>query len=216
MRSWPAGAGPRPPARRRGVTYLPGLRVRECGAPSRRSASCLLPPPRAPAPRRDTQYSPEAEAAARRDASQRRCPGVGGRLREGLAGPARSTGGRSPRRGGPRGGGRWRRRRRPGDPGSPSRDEGCACARCGPASPWPAGRPARRCGRGLRARAGLGPCGGCAGLGVAEAGRRLSATLFPLFGRSRGDGGSRRLRPVTWRPRRSPPHVTSDRPRCSL
>ena len=46
--------------------HLPSrLRVRECGAQSRRSAASLLPPPPAPAPQRDTQYSPEAEAAVR-------------------------------------------------------------------------------------------------------------------------------------------------------
>ena len=65
MRSRRAGAGPRVPARRRDSTYLPGFGSGSAG----RGAAGALPPsfllPPAPAPQRDTQYSPEAEAAPR-------------------------------------------------------------------------------------------------------------------------------------------------------
>lgn len=65
-RAEPAGGGrPQGPGAAAGQHLPSRLRVRECGARSRRSAASLLPPPPAPAPQRDTQYSPEAEAAPR-------------------------------------------------------------------------------------------------------------------------------------------------------
>ncbi|XP_030172910.1 uncharacterized protein LOC115514879 [Lynx canadensis] len=65
-RAEPAGGGrPQGPGAAAGQHLPSRLQVRECGARSRRSAASLLPPPPAPAPQRDTQYSPEAEAAPR-------------------------------------------------------------------------------------------------------------------------------------------------------
>uniref|UniRef100_A0A8D1ZJR7 Ig-like domain-containing protein n=1 Tax=Sus scrofa TaxID=9823 RepID=A0A8D1ZJR7_PIG len=65
-RAQPAGGGrPQGPGAAAGQHLPSRLRVRECGARSRRSAASLLPPPPAPAPQRDTQYSPEAEATPR-------------------------------------------------------------------------------------------------------------------------------------------------------
>lgn len=65
-RAEPAGgAGPGARARRRDSTYLPGFGSGSAG----RGAAGALPPsfllPPAPAPQRDTQYSPEAETAPR-------------------------------------------------------------------------------------------------------------------------------------------------------
>ncbi|XP_045862061.1 uncharacterized protein LOC123942239 [Meles meles] len=65
-RAEPAGRGrPQGPGAAAGQHLPSRLQVREYGARSRRSAASLLPPPPAPAPQRDTQYSPEAEAARR-------------------------------------------------------------------------------------------------------------------------------------------------------
>lgn len=65
-RAEPAGGeGPGPRARRRDGTYLPGFGSGSAGhgAAGALPPSFLLPP--TPAPQRDTQYSPEAEAAPR-------------------------------------------------------------------------------------------------------------------------------------------------------
>ncbi|XP_029799008.1 uncharacterized protein LOC115295198 [Suricata suricatta] len=65
-RAEPAGGGrPQGPGAAAGQHLPSRLQVRECGARSRRSAASLLPPPPAPAPQHDTQYSPEAEAVPR-------------------------------------------------------------------------------------------------------------------------------------------------------
>lgn len=65
-RAEPAGRGrPQGPGAAAGQHLPSRLQVRECGARSRRSAASLLPTPPTPAPQRDTQYSPEAEAAPR-------------------------------------------------------------------------------------------------------------------------------------------------------
>ncbi|XP_038409296.1 uncharacterized protein [Canis lupus baileyi] len=100
-RAEPAGGGrPQGPGAAAGRHLPSRLQVRECGARSRRSAASLLPPPPAPAPRRDTQYSPEAEAAPRgscqwepgcRPAAAGRSSGPRGRRRRrGARAPSRS------------------------------------------------------------------------------------------------------------------------------
>lgn len=94
-RAEPAGGGrPQGPGAAAGQHLPSRLRVRECGARSRRSAASLLPPPPAPAPQRDTQYSPEAEAAPRGS-----CQWKPGCRRVAAGGPSGACGGR--RRRGP-------------------------------------------------------------------------------------------------------------------
>ncbi|XP_035878472.1 uncharacterized protein LOC118499938 [Phyllostomus discolor] len=86
----PAG-GARPGARvrRRDSTYLPGLGSGSAGRGAARALppSFLLPPTPRPRPQRDTQYSPETEAAPRGSSQWK--PGIGGRPRESLVVPAK-------------------------------------------------------------------------------------------------------------------------------
>lgn len=205
-RAEPAGGGrPQGPGAAAGQHLPSRLRVRECGARSRRSAASLLPPPPAPAPQRDTQYSPEAEAAPRGS-----CQWKLGCRRATAGGPSGAC--RARRRGGggedqleESGAGgwnavvqvtrgiRWRKR--------------AAHARGGALKPCPQGAYGRRGKRycpaqGPRPDSGLarlGPGGAGSCRGRSRGGLRTLSYTSPLSWPVSGEGGSPTRRPIMWR-----------------